>query len=44
MEFTLDWNIFQKFLNKPKQRESGFGGRLYFFKILYPLDGQLICY
>ena len=27
MEFTLDWNIFQKFLNKPMQRESDFGRR-----------------
>ena len=27
MEFTWGWNIFQKFLDKPKQRKSDFGGR-----------------
>ena len=27
VEFTWGWNIFQKFLNKPMQKESDFGGR-----------------
>ena len=44
MEFIWGWNIFQKFLNKPIQRERDFGGWKYFSKISYlpsPLESQL---
>ena len=38
MEFTWGWNTFQKFLNKPMQMETDFGGRLYiFFNSISPL-------